>query len=127
MKVMYRPTLYSSRSLCASTVCAALNAWIFSPDRGFNAKFLLYRVNGRQKSTKIQKGKKNHTRSSTCIVFFAVLCVGARGSDPLVPKRVGDILLLEVVPYYLKWLDGVSVLFPVSHGENSEHRGFVQY
>ena len=50
-----------------------------------------------------------------------------RGSDSLVPKKVGDILLLEVVPYYLKWLDGVSVLFTVSHRENSKHRGFVQY
>ena len=42
-------------------------------------------------------------------------------------KKVRDILLLEVVPYDLKWFDGVSVLFAVSHRENSEHRGFVQY
>lgn len=59
-------------------------------------------------------------------VLRSAVC-GCKGSGPLVPKRVGDILLLEVVPYYLKWLDGVSVLFPVSHRENSEHRGFVQY
>lgn len=36
-----------------------------------------------------------------------------------------DILLFEVVPYYLKGLNGVSVLFAISHGEDSEHRGFI--
>lgn len=36
-----------------------------------------------------------------------------------------DVLLFEVVPYYLKGLNGVSVLFAASYGENSKHRGFI--
>jgi hypothetical protein len=55
------------------------------------------------------------------------IAVCGRDSVSLVPEEVGNILLVEMVPYYLKWLDGVSVLFAVSHRENGEHRGFVQY
>jgi len=37
------------------------------------------------------------------------------------------VVLFEVVPYYLKRLDGVCVLFTISHRENGKHRGFIQY
>ena len=50
-----------------------------------------------------------------------------RASDSIGLEKIGDVLLFEVIPYYLKRLDGVSVLFAVSHRENSEHRGFIQY
>ena len=47
------------------------------------------------------------------------------GLGSLATAKGWDVLLFEVIPYYLKRLDGVSVLFATSHGENSEHRGFV--
>jgi len=40
---------------------------------------------------------------------------------PSYRRKVKDILLFQVIPYYLKWLDRVRVLFTVPHGENGEH------
>jgi hypothetical protein len=71
------------------------------------------------------KSEEKHTRSSMWMVFFALLLT--RGSGSLTLQAVEDVLLFEVIPYYLKWLDGVRVLFTVSHRENSEHRGFIQH
>jgi len=52
--------------------------------------------------------------------------MGWGASESLTLQKLDSILLFEVVPYYLKWLDGVGVLLAVFHGENSEHRGFIQ-
>jgi len=40
--------------------------------------------------------------------------------------RVFCVVLFEVIPYYLKWLDRMCVLFTVSHRKNGKHRGFIQ-
>ena len=57
--------------------------------------------------------------------YFSRCCLRREVQIPSL-QAVEDILLFEVVPYYLKRLDGVCVLFTVSHRENGKHRGFVQ-
>ena len=54
------------------------------------------------------------------MVFFALLFIGERFRSPPL-QAVQDVLLFEVVPYYLKWLDGVCVLLAVSHREDGKH------
>jgi len=124
MNAMYRPTLYSSLSPCASGVCAALNAWIFSPDRGFNAKFLLYQAIALRDRSKVQERGNPYK----VIHMDGVFRVAVHRREAKIPShrgKVGDVLLFQVIPYYLEGFDGVRVLLTVSHGENGKHRGFI--
>ena len=101
-------------------MCAALNAWIFSPARGFNAKFLLCQATTVRNRTKSPKSEGSYKVVHVDCVF-RITFHRREVQVPSYRGKVKDVLLFQVIPYDLKWLDRVCVLFAVPHGENSEH------
>lgn len=109
---MYVASLSSSRSSFARVECASLKALIFRPSPGLSAKFRDYK-NVVDKGD--ERGKRARTRSSTCIVFDALLAQKQIVSlyDTVI-TLLRNVQLGKVVPDDLEWFDMMIESLPIS-------------